>query len=224
MASPLHIAALLILAATTGAGAIQGTADPSVFPLHIVRDTGAVAGTCVLVHREDRNDGSVLYFLTASRLFKTPDGESEPAPRTMHVLIDGGRRLELRREDVFVPMGNMVDIAILRATTTSTTPTPRSMVFEPPPAGDGFFISGYDGEGASLTVTERIRFESTRFVVGDRGALALAGCLGAPAISRQGAVFGIVSECNVNSVPVISVLWVARSFIARHVPTGRTDP
>jgi len=63
---------------------------------------------------------------------------------------------------------------------------------------------------------------SGRFVVGDRDASGLAGCVGAPAVSDEG-IYGVVGECDPNRAPVITLLSAAYSLITRQVPglTGR---
>lgn len=157
--------------------------DRSVAALHIVWDGGEVRGTSVLVRREDRSNDVLLYFLTSSHLFTTSDGERILRARAVNLVIDEGRTLAVKREDVFAPDAILVDVAILRVATTSTTLLPRPIVYDPPSMGDGFLVSGYDQTGAPATVAERIRFKSTRLVVGDRDASGLLGCLGAPAIS-----------------------------------------
>jgi hypothetical protein len=63
-----------------------------------------------------------------------------------------------------------------------------------PPEADEVFVRGH--QGARLTVlTERVRFRSTRLVLGDRTVADVSGRLGAPAII-DGAVFGLLSECS----------------------------
>ena len=47
--------------------------------------------------------------------------------------------------------------------------------------------------------------------------IAAAAIAGAPAISEDG-IYGVVSECEANRAPVITLLAVAHSFIARQVP------
>ena len=46
-----------------------------VLPLHITRAGATTVAACTLIHREDRDDGIRLYFVTAGHLFRTADGE-----------------------------------------------------------------------------------------------------------------------------------------------------
>jgi hypothetical protein len=193
----------------------------SVFALRIVQDAGEVRGTCILIHREDRGNDVVLYFLTSSRLFEGPAGDRWPPERAIHLLLDEERTLAVKREDVFVAGGSFLDITVLRVLTPNTTLLPTPVVYDPPQAGSVFIVSGFDETGAPVTVEEHIRFESTRQVFGSRDASGLLGCVGAPAISADG-VFGVVRECEVKCCPVISLLSVARRFIERHVPRPGT--
>src|SRR5688572_23381213 len=78
----------------------------SVFALRIVQDAGEVRGTCILIHREDRGNDVVLYFLTSSRLFEGPAGDRWPPERAIHLLLDEERTLAVKREDVFVAGGS----------------------------------------------------------------------------------------------------------------------
>jgi len=210
--------------------AADATTDRSVFALRIVRDAGEVRGTCVLIHREDRGNDVSLYFLTSSRLFKAPDGTRHPLERTIQLLLDEGRTLDVKREDVLVASGNFLDVTVFRVLTpkatfrvltANTTLLPRPVVFDPPRAGSAFHVSGYDQTAAPVMVGEHIRFESTRQVLGDRDASGLIGCVGAPAIAPEG-VFGVVRECEPNRCPVISLLSIARRFIERQVPRPTT--
>jgi hypothetical protein len=207
------------------AAAADGTTGRSVFVLRILRDAGEARGTCVLIHREDRGNDVALYFLTSSRLFKTPNGTRQPVERTIQLLLDEGRTLDVKQEDVFVA-GGILDVTVFRVLTAGATfrvltanmtLLPRPVAFDPPRAGSAFLVSGYDQTAGLVMVEEHIRFESTRQVLGDRDASGLIGCVGAPAIAPEG-VFGVVRECEPNRCPVISLLSIARRFIERHVP------
>lgn len=208
-------ASLVALASSRAAG--DNPPDNSVLRLRVVTDAGAADGTCVLIHREDRGTDAVLYFLTSSHLFRGLAGEPSPRIQAVRVLLDGEHTLDVRLGDTFVPGGTLIDVAVFRATTTSTTLVGRPAIYQAPSVGEVFLIAGYEHGGAAATVAERVRFQSTLVAVGDRDASTLVGCLGAPAISRDG-VFGVVSECNVGRAPVIALLSMARSFIERYVP------
>lgn len=217
----LLLAALSIVVPPLSWAAGQ-TADGSAQRLRVVTDTGETDGTSVLIHRENRGTDVALYFLTASRLFRGPEGERPAPTRVVRILVDGERMLDVRREDVFMPAGSLGDIAILRATTTTTMLSVQPAVYDVPSAGEVFLISGFDQRGAPATIVERMRFQSTLFAVGDRDASVLAGCVGAPAISETG-VFGVVRECAAGRAPVIALLSMARRFIERHVPGSPTQ-
>jgi hypothetical protein len=186
-------------------------------PLQLVYESRTFDGTCALVHAESREHDVALYFITSARLFKTAEGEPLPPARAIRVTLDDGSEVAVRHEDVFLPMGNLVDVAVLRAAAPSATFVPGAMTFAAPPSGSDFLIAGYDRDGAQATIAEHARFVSTRLVVGDRDASGLAGCVGAPAISADG-IYGVVSECDVNRAPVITLLSMAYPLIARHVP------
>jgi len=151
-----------------------------------------------------------------------PDGDSQPPVRGVRVLFEGGRTFEVRREDVFVPGGTIVDVTVFRVTTAYTTLVPRAIVYDPPLPDDVFLVSGFDKNGAHASVPQHMRFEATLLAAGDRDASGLHGCVGAPAISQKG-VFGIVSECDANRSPVIALLSMSRSFIERHMPRPTTQ-
>jgi hypothetical protein len=123
---------------------------------------------------------------------------------------------------VLVAGGGLMDLAILRVTTTRAgLLLPKPVVYEPPSAGAVFLLSGVGETGVVKTVAEHVRFESTLLVVGDRDASGVSGCLGAPAISPEG-VFGIVHECEPNRPPVITLVSMARPFLGRLLPHQHT--
>jgi hypothetical protein len=186
-------------------------------PLRIVHDGGTVDGTCVLVYADSRVQDVMLYFITSARLFKTPQGEPLPPARAIRIIVDDGIEVEVRREDVFLPIGNLVDVAVIRAEAPFATFTPGMMTFDAPAPGSDFLIAGFSRGGAPTTLAGRARFVSSRFVVGDRDASGLAGCVGAPAVSDEG-IYGVVGECDPNRAPVITLLSTAYSLITRHVP------
>jgi hypothetical protein len=213
----LLLCALLTAPASPRAG--DNAADSSVLRLRVVTDAGDVDGTGFLIHRDDRNPDVALYFLTSARLFRDPQGGPSPRIQAARVFLGGEHTLDVPRDDIFVCTG-VIDVAVVRATSPSTTLVPRPLVYDPPSPGEVFHISGYGRDGARATVAERVRFLSTLLAVGDRDASALVGCVGAPAISRNGA-FGLVSECTAGRTPTIALFSVARAFIERHVPTNR---
>jgi hypothetical protein len=141
----------------------------------------------------------------------------------VELLVDETRTLDVKHEDLFMPVGSCVDVAVFRVTAAATTTlVPRPVVYDAPSAGTDFLVSGYDRNGHPATLAGRIRFRSTLLAIGDRDVSVLRGCVGAPAISQEG-VFGIVSQCAANRSPVISLLSMARGFIERHVPPPTAD-
>jgi hypothetical protein len=209
------LAALALIAAFGLAGDPPGTGAAR--PLELVYESGIFEGTCALVHAEPQDGVVVLYFVTSARLFKTAQGEPLRPARAIRVTLADGRVVNIQHDGVFLPAGNLVDVAVLRASAPPPAGTPASLAFDAPEPDDDFVIAGSDRDGAELTVSERVRFVSTRLVVGDRDASALVGCLGAPAISADG-IYGVVSECDANRAPVVTLLSAAYAFIARHVP------
>jgi hypothetical protein len=215
------LASLLVATlASSGAFAPSKGAETRFFDsalrLRIVRDTGTTNATCVLVHRDNRPDGVVLYFVTAAHLFKTPMGEPLFA-RAINVVVDDAHAIAIDPEDLMLPAGTIIDIAVLRAVVPYTTLMPQAMLFEPPSFESVFLIAGRDRGGAPVTLAQRVRRRASAVVVGDRDASGLVGCEGAPAFGELG-VFGIVSECEAGRPPVVTLFSIARNWIARQVP------
>ena len=194
--------------------------DRAVVQVRVTRDANETRGSAVVVHREDNTDAVVLYFLTSSRLFRNPDGEPV-SPVSSVRLLDGERSFNVSPDDVWIPGGNIAGVAILRVATERSNLVARPIVYNAPSPTDVFLVSGFDQAGANTSVAEHLRFESTLFAVGDRDVSGLLGCVGAPAMSQEG-VFGIVSECQTNRSPVISLLSMSRSFIDKHIPRRTT--
>jgi hypothetical protein len=82
-----------------------------------------------------------------------------------------------------------------------------------PEAGDAFTV--LDSAGGELV--QRVRFRSTRLLIGDRTSAEMARLLGAPALAG-GRVFGVVTQCSTSRVPVITLLSAARTFLSREIP------
>ena len=186
MIATIGVILIAVVSCPAAAAAQQAVADAgAVRPLRIVHDGGTIDGTCVLVYADPRVQDVMLYFITSARLFKTADGEPLPPARAIRIAVDDGSEVTVRREDVFLPMGNLVDVAVIRAEAPFETFAPGMMTFDTPAPDSDFLIAGYGRDGATATIPERARFVSTRFVVGDRDASGLAGCVGAPAISGR---------------------------------------
>ena len=189
--------------------------SPPVVALRVVTDAGDTHGAAVLIHRDDRAEEATLYFLTSARLFRAPDGERTGPAKAIQLRLRDTLTLDVKPEDVLFAGGGFVDLAMLRGTVANTEPfRPVTVVYDPPAVGAAFLLSGVGEGGAVQSVAQRIRFESTMLVVGDRDASRVSGCLGAAAISSQG-VFGVVRECEPNRPPVISLLSMAQSWLDR---------
>jgi hypothetical protein len=201
--------------------------DRSVVSVRVLRDVGEERGTAVLIGRDDRDDHAVLHFLTSSCLFRTPQAAKRPPIQTIELLLgDGLQPLRVERGDVFMPSGGCIDIAVFRVTAPATTAiVPQRVMYEPPPAGAAFLVSGHDAAGRAVEVGAHIRFRSTLLAIGDRDVSTLSGCVGGPAMLHgDQAVFGVVSECEPGRAPVIALLSAARRFIERYVPPQDAAP
>jgi hypothetical protein len=222
-AASLVVLVLAMFVSAVDVAAANDDGARSVVGIRVVSDAGEVHGTAMLVRREDASAGAVLYFLTSARLFRAPDGDRQRVSKTIELRLDETRTLNVRREDAFFAGNGLVDVAVLRATAADAPPLqPRPIVFNPPPVGTVFLLSGIDDTGGVKTVAKHVRFESTLLVVGDRDASDLVGCVGAPAIAPDG-VFGIVRECEAHRPPVISLLSMVQSFLERYVPRQTTQ-
>ena len=213
---PLFLAVLLCAAPVRGAGSAADDVR-AVRPLRVVYDARVFDATCALIHTEPSGDGLALYFVTSARLFKTAEGERFRPASAVQITLEDGTGIVVRREDVFLPTGNLVDIAVLRAEVPIAAVAAGSITFDPPAPASAFVIAGYGADGAPATIAGHVRFASTRLVVGDRDASPIAGCVGAPALGNDG-IFGVVSECDANRAAVITPLSMAYAFIVRHVP------
>jgi hypothetical protein len=185
-------------------------------PLTVTRASGTTRATCTLIHRDDRPEGIVLYFVTAGRVFKTADGERLPQADSIVV----GRNtdaLAIRPQDVLVPIGNVVDVALLRATVPHTDLAPEPVTWDPPPVDGALLVSGFDRSGSATGIPQRVRFASTTLIVGDHDASTLDGCIGAPA-AAGGGTFGMVTSCEPGKAPLMTILRAARPFIGHHIP------
>jgi hypothetical protein len=187
--------------------------------IQVVGKGGTTEGTGVLLHQQRREHDVVHYFLTAAHLLN-PDalGERSTASLKIRVIVDASTAIEASGANVVFPGGveQGVDLAIVKATSTNSSLVPVPVSMEAPDPGTVFLVQGY--QGSQLTVlTERVRFRSTRLVVGDRTADDVSAFVGAPAMGENG-VFGLVSECSSSRVPVITLLAAARGFLTRAVP------
>jgi hypothetical protein len=217
----MRVIAMTLLCACVVASATPAAAQAA--RLQVVHDGDTLDGTCVLVHVDGRDTGPRLYFITSGRLFKTAKGDPLPPPRAVRITLEDGRTIAVPREGVVLPLGSLVDIAILRADVPAAALVPARLTVDAPRAGSVFQIAGYGYDGAPASVDEHVRFVSTRLVVGDRETSQLGGCVGAPAFAAA-SMFGIVSECEAGRAPVITVLSSAYPLIARTIPGLRVQP
>lgn len=214
---PAIAACIATFLSPVDAAATEGT----VLRVQVGEGSDSREGTCFVIHQEERDNETIVFFLTSARLF------DEHRQRRVRVVVDESETLDIPPDGVFLPYGNLQHVAVLRAVSTSARWVTMPIVFEPVYPGSVFVISGYHPDGTRALVTQHVRFVATRTVLGDRAAASVAGCRGAPAIVERG-VFGVVSECEPDRVPIVTPLSAVRSFIIRTVPgltaTQSDDP
>jgi hypothetical protein len=209
------------LAATLVAGVPHLTSDErfdvqAARPLHVVYERATLEGICTLVDVEQHSAGLALYFVTSARLFRNARGEPFMPPTEVRVIMDNGTEVNVPSEYRYLPIGNLGDIAVLRADVAADGLIPMAMGFSAPPPDRAIDIVGFDRDGLPRIQEQRVRFTSTRFIVGDRD-LSNFVCLGAPAIDGDELV-GVVSECESGRAPLITPLSVAFPFLVRQIP------
>jgi hypothetical protein len=203
----MHIPVGWLAAAMAFGLAGSGAAQPSpveqraVVQLHIEIDRRPALASAVLVHREERSEGVVLYFLTSESLLSLRLPPPSPP--------------ETEGEDGDVDR-TVADVAVIRLLIEKSALAPAAVTLEPPAPGAAFFIVGHTAAGERIMVPQRAQSVSTSSATGDT-ELAWAGCLGAPAFTERG-VFGIVSRCEPGRPPVIALLSSARGLLRRLVP------
>ena len=209
------------LAVALAAPGLVGTSDErteilAARPLHVMYAHAAFEGTCALVDIERRATHLQLYFITSARFFKTAQGQPLAPAAEVRVTMNDGTDVNVLREHRYLPIGDLVDIAVLRADVADDGLAAAAMGFTIPAPGHDLEVVAYDRGGTRQIETQHIRFASTRFVVGDRD-LSNFACLGAPAIDGD-EIVGLVSECEPGRAPLITPLSVAFPFLARHIP------
>lgn len=209
---------LALGAARAATGQTIGETQQAALRLRIFRDSAPINATCVLVSRDVRERDVVMYFVTAGHLFKSARGQALPYPRSLTVDIGGGGALEVQPQDVSLTRGHM-DVAVFKVTTRSTSLVPPALTLAVPAAGSSFFVSGFDSIGKPVQAVQRVRRVATLMLTGDRAMPLVAGCAGAPAIGEHG-VFGIVSTCEPDQLPVIVPFSAAAAWIEGYVPGG----
>ena len=125
----MHLVAALLVALGS-AGATPLPASPA--RLRVVYDGSTLDGTCVLIDVEPRSDQTALSFVTSLRLFKSPEGDPFSPLREVRVTLDDGRVIVVPRDGVVLPMGNLVDVALLRAAVPAGSFTPIPLAWAPP--------------------------------------------------------------------------------------------
>lgn len=176
--------------------------QPAVVRLRLETDRTETTASAVLVHREDGPQQAVLYFLTSDSLLRDP---SVPPP----LLVP-----ETEGESWGETPGP--DIAVLRILTASSSLVPARVTLDPPRLGELFVIVSHDAAGARVVVHQRIGMVSERVAAGDT-ELQTATCVGAPAFSEKG-VFGIVTQCEPNRPPIVTLLSAATDLLRRLIP------
>jgi hypothetical protein len=189
-----------------------------VLPLQITRAGTTTAAACTLIHREDRNGGIRLYFVTAGNLFRTAEGE-RLAQETSIIVGFGMDTLAVDPADVVLPAAPVVNVALLPVNVAHTDLVPGPIGFEPPAPEAGFLISGL-AAGRPADVQQRTRFVSTVLLVGDRDVSGFEGCLGSAATAAT-RTFGVVTSCEPGRTPIITLFRAARSFLQRNIPALR---
>lgn len=205
------IIATVMLTAATNAAAALGSGTTAVQPLTITRESSTVTATCTLIHRFDQADGAVLYFATAGRLFRSAEGARLPMPASI-VVGYGSESLTIRPHDVLLPIGNLIDIAVLRTLVVQTEFAVAPVAWDPPAPNEAFQINGFSADGNEAWIAERVRYGSTLLTIGDHDASMLNGCIGAPATTAAG-IFGIVTSCERGRTPIITLFRGAKRFI-----------
>jgi hypothetical protein len=212
---------LVLTGAATAAASEEGfdSVAGAILRLQVAGSGGTAEGTCFLVHQETREAHVVLYFLTAGHLLDPARvGEQRTASLRIRVMAGESGAIETTGRTVVFPGGieQDLDLAVFSVVTSNAGLTPVPIAEDPPQAGETFVVRGYRA-GELSTLTERVRFRSTRIVIGDRTAGEVHEFVGAPAMGERGA-FGIVTECSTGRVPVITLLGAARGFLTRALP------
>jgi hypothetical protein len=185
---------------------------------------GTAEGAAFLVRNEPVEGGVVQYFVTAAHLFSPAVvGVRSTDSLCVRLASVHGPAIDVTGAHPVFPGGvdAGLDIAVLRITVPSTRLVP--VVLSPvDPAIDAVFLIRGPGDVPAMVV-ERVRFRSTRLVIGDRGIADTAGLVGAPALSEQGA-FGVTNSFGPNGTPIVTLLSAGRDFLNRAVPGWNDEP
>lgn len=214
--NPVRLMAVLVAGAVCALGlparAMAGAPGHVALRLQLIDQTGIREATCALIAREQQGSTVVLSFVTAAHLFKDMQGETR-FPVTTRVDIDG-TSLEVRAEDITVPRGNAIDVAVLRVTVASSALAAPRVTRDLPEAGEAFHIEGFARDQTPTQIGLHVSGRTSLALVGSRELSGLASCEGAPAVSESG-VFGIVTECRTGEPPTIVPFAAAAGWIAR---------
>ena len=192
----------LIITFSLGDRKVVFTDQHAVVQLQLTVENKKTVTSAVLVDREDSPQGVVLYFLTSDSLVR--DRSVTPSPS----ISDYEGEMEVQ--------ASAPSIAVLRILTESSSLVPARVTFESPDPGAPFFIVSHDAAGAQVIIPQHIGMMSGGFAAGDVD-MRVAACVGAPAFSEKG-VFGIVSECETNRPPLITLLSAEKGLVLRLVP------
>ncbi len=195
------LSALTVFAAQSDRQFADGD-QPAVVQLRLEIDHTETIASAVLVHREDGPQETVLYFLTSDSLLR------DPSVRPTLLIPD------TEGESWGGTPGP--DIAVLRILTANSSLVPARVTLDRPQLGEWFFIVSHDAAGARVVVHQRIGMVSERAAAGDT-ELQTATCVGAPAFSEKG-VFGIVTQCEPNRPPIVTLLSAATDLLRRLIP------
>ena len=195
------LSALAIIAAQSDRQ-VADADQAAVVQLRLEIEHKETVASAVLVHREDGPGQAVLYFLTSESILSDasvmtppliPDSEGESGDGT-----------------------TVADIAVLRILTTDSSLVPARVAFDAPRLGELFFVVSYDATGARVVIRQHVRMRSERVAVGD-SELPTATCVGAAAFSEEG-VFGIVTRCEPNRPPIVTLVSAAKDLLRRLIP------
>ncbi len=185
--------------------------------LTLVRDSGTTTANCVLVRRDGGPPATTLYFVTPAHLFK--DARRQPLPAALSMKVDlDGIRIEVEPDDLSLPVGDAIDIAVFKATTPLRTPAAFPLTAITPIVGERFVIAGVDAAGMPVRSEQHVTRRATLVAVGDR-ELTHRACEGAPA-TLEGHAFGFVVKCERGAAPSVLPLSGVVQWIGRHVPGG----
>jgi hypothetical protein len=154
MKGPLAGAILLAVAA------IQPPDDSFPVLVEISRAGTQTAATASLIHRHQEPTGTALYFLTAGHLFREPTGARLPNPDAVGI-VGRGRTVAVRPQDVILPPGTVVDIALLRVVVADTNLQPAAATSVAPAPGEEFRVKGFGADGAPLESVQRVRIKTS---------------------------------------------------------------